>query len=125
MPYPSARALHADSLSLNPDPAARQTPAGGADGGRPALAQARAEDPSPDQNLSLRVAAGAAAAAAEVPEPRLPALAAAAPRVPVGPGADARTLSSGVGVASDRRMSPLASAVLSLVQVRAAAVVQS
>lgn len=122
VPFPSARALQADTLSLNLGPAARPTPAGGADGGRQAPAQALPEDQRRDGVLSRPVGTGAAAAAAQGAGAVLPGLAAAAPHVAARAEADARTLSPGAsaGAASDRRTSPLASAVLSLMQVRAA-----
>ena len=115
VPFASARALQADTLTLTLGPAARPTPAGGADAGR----QARAEDRSPDGVLSLPAGTGAAAAAAQGAGAVLPDLAAAAPRVAAGGGADVRAVSpgAGAGAAPDRRTTPLASAVLSLMQV--------
>ena len=119
VPFPLARALQADTLALTLGPAARPTPAAGADGGRQAPAQARAEDQSPNRVLSLPVETGAAAATVQGAGAALPGFAAAAPRVAAGAGADARTVSSGAGAvaAPNRRTSPLASAVLSLMQV--------
>ena len=123
VPFPAARALQAFTLGQPLGAATGPTPPGGAGGASSALPEARAEDQSLNRIVSSSVEAGAAAAAVQGAGARLPGLPAAAPRVSEGAGADTRTASSEGGAAPDRRMSPLASAVLSLMQVRAAALV--